>query len=55
MQTKLVPELTGGPLEGHYVLEQFHCHWGDSDDRGSEHTINGQQYAGEVCPIKHQI
>ncbi|XP_019872321.1 carbonic anhydrase 1 isoform X2 [Aethina tumida] len=41
-------ELTGGPLEGHYVLEQFHCHWGDSDDRGSEHTINGQQYAGEL-------
>jgi carbonic anhydrase len=27
-------ELTGGPLEQTYVLEQFHCHWGCSDQRG---------------------
>ncbi|XP_018564009.1 carbonic anhydrase isoform X2 [Anoplophora glabripennis] len=40
--------LTGGPLDGKYVLEQFHCHWGESDDRGSEHTINGQTFAGEL-------
>jgi len=41
-------ELSGGPLEGKYVLEQFHCHWGASDDQGSEHTINGKKYSGEV-------
>ncbi|CAH1968354.1 unnamed protein product [Acanthoscelides obtectus] len=41
-------ELAGGPLEGTYVLEQFHCHWGEKDDEGSEHTIDGQRFAGEV-------
>ncbi|XP_074032851.1 carbonic anhydrase 1 [Leptinotarsa decemlineata] len=41
-------ELTGGPLEGKYILEQFHCHWGESNDKGSEHTINGQTFAGEL-------
>ncbi|CAH1155584.1 unnamed protein product [Phaedon cochleariae] len=41
-------ELTGGPLDGKYVLEQFHCHWGESNDRGSEHTINGETFAGEL-------
>lgn len=41
-------ELTGGPLDGTYVLEQFHCHWGSSDEEGSEHTVNGKKFAGEV-------
>ncbi|CAG9770632.1 unnamed protein product [Ceutorhynchus assimilis] len=41
-------ELNGGPLEGVYVLEQFHCHWGKTNDEGSEHTINGQKFAGEL-------
>ena len=42
-------ELTGGPLEDNkYVLEQFHCHWGQDNDQGSEHTVNGEKYAGEV-------
>ncbi|CAH0546002.1 unnamed protein product [Brassicogethes aeneus] len=41
-------DLSGGPLNGHYMIEQFHCHWGATDDQGSEHTINGKQYAGEL-------
>ncbi|XP_063915261.1 carbonic anhydrase 2-like isoform X2 [Zophobas morio] len=42
-------ELTGGPLEDNkYVLEQFHCHWGQDNDQGSEHTVNGEKYAGEL-------
>ncbi|KAF5296173.1 hypothetical protein FQA39_LY12627 [Lamprigera yunnana] len=41
-------ELSGGPLKDTYVLEQFHCHWGASDDCGSEHTIEGQTFAGEL-------
>ncbi|CAH1105411.1 unnamed protein product [Psylliodes chrysocephalus] len=41
-------ELRGGPLLDEYVLNQFHCHWGESNDRGSEHTINGQYFAGEL-------
>ncbi|KAI4469836.1 carbonic anhydrase [Holotrichia oblita] len=41
-------ELIGGPLEGKYVLEQFHCHWAETSDKGSEHTMNGRTYAGEL-------
>ncbi|KAJ9592260.1 hypothetical protein L9F63_001156, partial [Diploptera punctata] len=41
-------ELIGGPLEGSYKLEQYHCHWGVSSDVGSEHTVDGNSYAGEL-------
>lgn len=44
--------LQGGPLTDNYKLEQFHLHWGSTDDQGSEHTINGQMYAAEV---KHRL
>jgi len=41
-------ELSGGPLGHKYKLEQFHCHWGCSSAKGSEHTVDGIPYAGEV-------
>lgn len=42
-------ELTGGPLgDDVYVLEQFHSHWGCSNDTGSEHTVDGVPFAGEL-------
>lgn len=42
-------ELSGGPLGGDvYRLEQFHSHWGCSDGRGSEHTVDGSAYSGEL-------
>ena len=42
-------ELTGGPLNDDiYLVEQFHCHWGCSDGRGSEHTVDGQAFSGEL-------
>ncbi|KAM6953737.1 carbonic anhydrase 1-like [Aplochiton taeniatus] len=40
--------LTEGPITGTYRLKQFHFHWGASDDRGSEHTVNGKKYAAEL-------
>lgn len=40
--------LRGGPLSGPYRLRQFHLHWGSADDHGSEHTVDGVQYAAEV-------
>ncbi|XP_076449330.1 carbonic anhydrase 2-like [Babylonia areolata] len=41
--------LTGGPLGSRvYRLDQFHLHWGSLDQRGSEHTIDGQPYAAEI-------
>uniref|UniRef100_A0A6P7F8M6 Carbonic anhydrase n=1 Tax=Diabrotica virgifera virgifera TaxID=50390 RepID=A0A6P7F8M6_DIAVI len=41
-------ELKGGPLDDEYVLDQFHCHWGETNDKGSEHTIDGEPFAGEL-------
>lgn len=43
--------LKGGPLSDEYVLEQFHCHWGKTNETGSEHTVNGHCYSGEVMDI----
>ena len=33
---------------GTYELQQFHFHWGSSNSEGSEHTIDGTSYAGEL-------
>ncbi|KAF4531764.1 hypothetical protein B566_EDAN017132 [Ephemera danica] len=41
--------LEGGPLgDDIYKLEQFHCHWGPTCDEGSEHTVDGKAFAGEL-------
>ncbi|CAL8313411.1 unnamed protein product [Merluccius merluccius] len=40
--------LKDGPISGVYRLKQFHFHWGASDDRGSEHTVNGTKYPAEL-------
>ncbi len=44
----LFTDISGGPLQGSYRLAQFHFHWGDRDDCGSEHTINQKAYSAEV-------
>ncbi|XP_031572161.1 uncharacterized protein LOC116306277 [Actinia tenebrosa] len=37
------------PVNGQkYVLAQFHFHFGCTDDVGSEHTIDGKSYPGEL-------
>ncbi len=39
----------GLPLESPYKLAQFHLHWGQSPNyMGSEHTLDGTQYAAEL-------
>ncbi|KAI8504564.1 Phospholipase A2 crotoxin acid subunit CA [Branchiostoma belcheri] len=43
-----VPKISGGPLHEDYKLLQIHAHWGGKDDQGSEHTVDGQVYQGEV-------
>ena len=40
--------LEGGPLSHKYQLAQFHFHWGQSSETGSEHRVDGQMYAAEV-------
>jgi len=38
----------GGPVSDEFNFLQFHMHWGDNLDRGSEHLIDGKPYAGEL-------
>ncbi|XP_044513856.1 carbonic anhydrase 2-like [Gracilinanus agilis] len=41
--------LCGGPLADKYRLAQFHFHWGSKNQpNGSEHTMNGKQFAAEL-------
>nr|XP_012326444.1 carbonic anhydrase 1 isoform X1 [Aotus nancymaae] len=40
--------LKGGPLSDSYRLHQFHFHWGSKNEYGSEHTVDGVKYSGEL-------
>ncbi|KAI8517305.1 Eukaryotic-type carbonic anhydrase [Branchiostoma belcheri] len=42
--------MSGGGLTGTYIAAQFHFHWGSQSDLtvGSEHTLNGNAYPGEL-------
>ena len=31
-----------------YKIEQLHFHFGCENNKGSEHTVDGQRYSGEV-------
>ncbi|XP_054085184.1 carbonic anhydrase isoform X1 [Zeugodacus cucurbitae] len=42
------PTLSGGPLVGEFVFEQFHFHWGDNDTFGSEDRINNVSFPAEL-------
>ncbi len=43
------PYILGGGLPDKYRLVQFHFHWSQSNDEGSETQIQGVQYPLEVC------
>ena len=43
-----VYNVSGGGLTGVYTTVQFHFHWGPDNSVGSEHTVNGKEYAAEV-------
>lgn len=40
--------LKGGPVVGEFKLAQFHFHWGEDNNCGSEHTLNGRSFPAEV-------
>ncbi|XP_041349957.1 carbonic anhydrase-like isoform X2 [Gigantopelta aegis] len=40
--------ITGGGLGGRFRVEQFHFHWGNKNERGSEHAIDGLFYPMEM-------
>ena len=51
-KTKGTCHLTGGPLgNSKYKLQQLHFHFGCKDGEGSEHTVNGKAYSGEVTIV----
>ena len=37
--------------EATYEVLQFHFHWGKDEKKGTEHTIDGESYAGEVSQL----
>lgn len=44
-----ITELRGGPLGSDvYKLQQWHCHWGARNGEGSEHTVDGRSFSGEL-------
>ena len=45
-------EVSGGGLGYVYTTAQFHLHWGSDNTRGSEHTLDGNQFAAEVSEWK---
>nr|ABR53885.1 astrosclerin-1 [Astrosclera willeyana] len=48
---EFVPKNKHATLTNHlgtYVLQQFQFHWGRDSSEGSEHRIDGQQYAAEI-------
>ncbi|XP_077990204.1 carbonic anhydrase 14-like [Glandiceps talaboti] len=40
--------VSGGGLPSDYKAVQFHFHWGNDSTRGSEHLIDGNEYAAEL-------
>jgi len=41
-------QLSGSILEGKYILDHFHSHWGASKGYGSEHLLDGKKFDGET-------
>jgi carbonic anhydrase len=43
--------MLGGPLNGTYIFEQLHFHWGENDREGSEDLINNHSFAMELHAV----
>nr|XP_054589349.1 carbonic anhydrase 5A, mitochondrial isoform X3 [Nothobranchius furzeri] len=46
--TKDKNTLTGGPLQDQFRLCQFHFHWGETNEWGSEHTVDRRLFPAEL-------
>lgn len=40
--------VSGGKLPGEYIFSQLHFHWGATNTRGSEHTVDGVRFPAEL-------
>ncbi|XP_004922913.1 carbonic anhydrase 7 [Bombyx mandarina] len=43
-----LPYIFGGPLDNEYEIDGLHFHWGDKNNRGSEHTLNDMRLPLEM-------
>lgn len=43
-----LPYIFGGKLHEEYEIEGLHFHWGDKNNRGSEHLVNDIRYPMEM-------
>ena len=50
-----VYNVSGGGLTDTYTTVQFHFHWGANNTVGSEHTVNGKEYAAEVSEDRSSL
>jgi carbonic anhydrase len=39
---------TGGGIKGMFYFVNFHLHWGNNDEHGSEHEIDGHRFPAEA-------
>lgn len=46
-----LPTISGGPLNGTYVFQQLHFHWGQNDNLGSEDLINNHSFSMELHAV----
>ncbi|XP_078333312.1 carbonic anhydrase-like [Crassostrea virginica] len=47
--------VVGGGLNGTFKAAQFHFHWGNDSTKGSEHTLNGNQYPMELHIVTYNM
>lgn len=40
--------LSGGDFRGKYIADSLHFHWGNTNNVGSEHSLNGKRYPMEM-------
>ncbi len=44
----IIQGVSGGPVSYQFNFLQFHMHWGDQLDKGSEHLLDGKPFSAEV-------
>lgn len=56
-QISMVTALYGAHLDSshRFRLDQFHCHWGATDDQGSEHTVDNRCYSAELHFVHYNM
>ncbi|KAK4289274.1 hypothetical protein Pmani_037744 [Petrolisthes manimaculis] len=54
LKMKHRPTFHGGNLHSDYEFVQFHFHWGSVDTQGSEHSIDGVSFPGELHLVHYR-